>query len=39
LPAFLQRRLYETITASVEHGLLTNLYVVVNQDARHSQFA
>jgi RNA polymerase sigma-70 factor, ECF subfamily len=31
--AFLQRRPYATITASVEDGLLTNLYVVVNQDA------
>jgi RNA polymerase sigma-70 factor (ECF subfamily) len=31
--AFLQRRPYATITASVEEGLLTNLHVVVNQDA------
>ena len=31
--AYLQRRPYATITASVEHGLLTNLHVVVNQDA------
>jgi len=31
--AFLQRRPYATITASVEGGLLTNLHVVVNQDA------
>jgi RNA polymerase sigma-70 factor, ECF subfamily len=31
--AFLQRRPYATITASVDSGLLTNLHVVVNQDA------
>jgi RNA polymerase sigma-70 factor (ECF subfamily) len=31
--AFLQRRPYATITASVEGGLVTNLHVVVNQDA------
>ena len=31
--AFLQRRPYATITASVDGGLLTNLHVVVNQDA------
>ncbi len=31
--AFLQRRPYATITASVEGGLLTNVHVVVNQDA------
>jgi RNA polymerase sigma-70 factor, ECF subfamily len=31
--AFLQRRPYATITASVEGGLLTNLHAVVNQDA------
>jgi RNA polymerase sigma-70 factor (ECF subfamily) len=31
--AFLQRRPYATITASVDGGLLTNMHVVVNQDA------
>lgn len=31
--AFLQRRPYATITASVDGGLVTNLHVVVNQDA------
>ncbi len=31
--AFLQRRPYATITAAVDRGLLTNLHVVVNQDA------
>jgi RNA polymerase sigma-70 factor (ECF subfamily) len=31
--AFLQRRPYATITASVEGGLLTNMHVIVNQDA------
>ena len=31
--AFLQRRPYATITASVDDGLLTSLHVVVNQDA------
>jgi RNA polymerase sigma-70 factor (ECF subfamily) len=31
--AFRQRRLYATITASVDDGLLTNLHAVVNQDA------
>jgi RNA polymerase sigma-70 factor (ECF subfamily) len=31
--AFLQRRPYANITASVEGGLLTNLHVIVNQDA------
>ena len=31
--AFLQRRPYATITAAVEGGLLTNLHVVVNQEA------
>jgi hypothetical protein len=31
--AFLKRRPYATITASVDGGLLTNLHVVVNQDA------
>jgi RNA polymerase sigma-70 factor (ECF subfamily) len=31
--AFLQRRPYATITASVEGRLLTSLHVVVNQDA------
>jgi RNA polymerase sigma-70 factor, ECF subfamily len=31
--AFLQRRPYATITASAEGELLTNLHVVVNQDA------
>ena len=31
--AFLQRRPYATITASVERGLLINLHVIVNQDA------
>jgi RNA polymerase sigma-70 factor (ECF subfamily) len=31
--AFLQRRPYATITASVDHGLLTNLHVVINEDA------
>ena len=31
--AFLQRRPYATITASVDSGLLTNMHVVVNQDA------
>jgi RNA polymerase sigma-70 factor (ECF subfamily) len=31
--AFLQRQPYATITASVDSGLLTNLHVVVNQDA------
>jgi hypothetical protein len=31
--AFLQRRPYATITASVEGGRLTNLHAVVNQDA------
>jgi len=31
--AFLQRRPYATITASVHDGLLTNMHVVVNQDA------
>jgi RNA polymerase sigma-70 factor, ECF subfamily len=30
--AFLQRRPYAAITASVDDGLLTNLHVVVNQD-------
>ena len=30
--AFLQRRPYATITASVEGGLLTNLHIVANQD-------
>src|SRR5512133_3607859 len=30
--AFLQRRPYATITASVDGGLLTNMHVVVNQD-------
>ena len=38
--AFLQRRPYATITASVDDGLLTNLHVIVNQDAlRASQLA
>jgi RNA polymerase sigma-70 factor, ECF subfamily len=31
--AFLQRRPYATITASVDDGLLTNMHVIVNQDA------
>jgi RNA polymerase sigma-70 factor, ECF subfamily len=31
--AFLRRRPYATITASVEGGLLTNMHVIVNQDA------
>ena len=31
--AFLQRRPYATITASVDGGQLTNLHAVVNQDA------
>jgi RNA polymerase sigma-70 factor (ECF subfamily) len=31
--AFLQRRPYATISASVDGGLLTDLHVVVNQDA------
>jgi RNA polymerase sigma-70 factor (ECF subfamily) len=31
--AFLQRRPYATITASVDGGLLTDLHVIVNQDA------
>jgi RNA polymerase sigma-70 factor (ECF subfamily) len=31
--AFLQRRPYATITASVDRGLLTNLHAVVNLDA------
>jgi hypothetical protein len=31
--AFLQRRPYATITASVEGGLLTSMHVVVNLDA------
>jgi RNA polymerase sigma-70 factor (ECF subfamily) len=31
--AFLERRPYATITASVDGGLLTNMHVVVNQDA------
>jgi hypothetical protein len=31
--AFLQRRPYATITASVDRGLLTNVHVIVNQDA------
>jgi RNA polymerase sigma-70 factor, ECF subfamily len=31
--AFLQRRPYATITASVDDGLLINLHAVVNQDA------
>ena len=31
--AFLQRRPYATITASVDGGLLTNMHVIVNQDA------
>jgi RNA polymerase sigma-70 factor (ECF subfamily) len=31
--AFLHRRPYATITASVDGGLVTNLHVVVNQDA------
>jgi hypothetical protein len=31
--AFLQRRAYATITASVDGGLLTSMHVVVNQDA------
>jgi hypothetical protein len=31
--AFLHRRPYATITASVDGGLLTNLHVVVNHDA------
>jgi RNA polymerase sigma-70 factor, ECF subfamily len=31
--AYLQRRPYATITASVEGGLLTNLHVIINQDA------
>jgi RNA polymerase sigma-70 factor (ECF subfamily) len=31
--AFLQRRPYATITASLDRGLLTSLHVVVNQDA------
>jgi RNA polymerase sigma-70 factor (ECF subfamily) len=31
--AFLQRRPCATITASVDDGLLTNLHVIVNQDA------
>jgi RNA polymerase sigma-70 factor, ECF subfamily len=31
--AYLQRRPYATITAAVDRGLLTNLHVVVNQDA------
>ena len=30
--AYLQRRPYATITASVEGGLLTNLHVIINQD-------
>jgi RNA polymerase sigma-70 factor (ECF subfamily) len=34
--AFLQRRQYATITASVDRGLLTNVHVVVNQDALHA---
>jgi RNA polymerase sigma-70 factor (ECF subfamily) len=32
LLAFLQRRPYATITASVDRGLLTNMHVIVNQD-------
>jgi hypothetical protein len=31
--AFLQRRPYATITTSVKGGLLTNMHVIVNQDA------
>jgi RNA polymerase sigma-70 factor, ECF subfamily len=31
--AFLQRRPYASITASVDGGLLTNMHVIVNQDA------
>ena len=31
--AFLQRRPYATITASVDDGLLTNMQVIINQDA------
>jgi hypothetical protein len=31
--AFLQRRPYATITASVDGGMLTNLQVIINQDA------
>jgi RNA polymerase sigma-70 factor, ECF subfamily len=31
--AFLERRPYATITASAEDGLLTNMHVIVNQDA------
>jgi RNA polymerase sigma-70 factor, ECF subfamily len=31
--AFLEQRPYATITASVDRGLLTNMHVVVNQDA------
>jgi RNA polymerase sigma-70 factor (ECF subfamily) len=34
--AFLQQRPYATITASVEGGLLTNLHVIINQDALHA---
>jgi RNA polymerase sigma-70 factor (ECF subfamily) len=34
--AFLQRRPYATITASVDGGLLTNLHAVVNQDTLHA---
>jgi RNA polymerase sigma-70 factor (ECF subfamily) len=34
--AFLQRRPYATITATVDEGLLTNLHVVINQDALRS---
>ena len=30
--AYLQRRPYATITASVDGGLLTNLHVIINQD-------
>ena len=34
--AFLQRRPYATITASVDDLLLTSMHVVVNQDALHT---
>jgi RNA polymerase sigma-70 factor (ECF subfamily) len=34
--AFLQRRPYATITASVEGGLMTSMHVIINQDALHA---
>jgi RNA polymerase sigma-70 factor, ECF subfamily len=34
--AYLQRRPYATISASVDGGLITNLHVVVNQDAQRA---